>query len=292
MKDAQPEWFKEALSVSKEEKSIIVEEKSIYYQHWGDGNKPGMVLVHGSGSHSHWWDFIAPLLLDDFEVSALDLSGMGDSERREDYSAEVFGKEILKVAEDSGFFEGNKEPIICGHSMGGFMSATAGYISDKPLKGVIMVDSPIRPPTYDYSSHVRSGPIRRIKTYPNEESILERFRLTPEQECENQFLVDYIAKWSIKEVENGFQWKFDDTIFDKLGVSHMGRNIAFDLKCNLGIIYGTESLMMTDEILTYIKDNVPSNTPIIPIKNAAHHVPLDQPQELVNSIKLIVREWL
>ena len=292
MKEAQPEWFKETLSISKEEKSIIVEEKSIYYQHWGDGNKPGMVLVHGSGSHSHWWDFIAPLLLDDFQVSALDLSGMGDSERREDYSAELYGKEILKVAEDSGFFEGNKEPIICGHSMGGFMSATAGYISDKPLKGVIMIDSPIRPPTYDYSSHIRSGPIRRIKTYPSEESILERFRLTPEQECDNEFLVDYIAKWSIKEVENGFQWKFDDTIFDKLGVSHMGRNIAFDLKCNLGIIYGTDSLMMTDEILTYIKDNVPSNTPIIPIKNAAHHVPLDQPQELVNSIKLIAREWL
>ena len=57
-------------------------------------------------------------------------------------------------------------------SMGGFMSATAGYISDKPIKGVIMVDSPIRPPTYDYSTHVRSGPIRRIKTYPDEESIL------------------------------------------------------------------------------------------------------------------------
>jgi len=292
MKEAQPEWFKEALSISKEEKSIIVEEKSIHYQHWGDGNKPGMVLVHGSGSHSHWWDFIAPLLLDDFQVSALDLSGMGDSERREDYSAELFGKEILKVAEDSGFFKGNKEPIICGHSMGGFMSATAGYISDKPLKGVIMVDSPIRPPTYDYSSHVRSGPIRRIKTYPSEESILERFRLTPEQECENQFLVDYIAKLSIKEVKNGFQWKFDDTIFDKLGVSHMGRNIAFDLKCNLGIIYGTESLMMSDEILDFIKENVPQNTPIIPVDRAAHHVPLDQPQELVKSIKLIAKDWM
>jgi len=292
MKEAQPEWFKEALSISKEEKSIIVEEKSIHYQHWGDGNKPGMVLVHGSGSHSHWWDFIAPLLLDDFQVSALDLSGMGDSERREDYSAELFGKEILKVAEDSGFFKGNKEPIICGHSMGGFMSATAGYISDKPLQGVIMVDSPIRPPTYDYSSHVRSGPIRRIKTYPSEESILERFRLTPEQECKNQFLVDYIAKLSIKEVENGFQWKFDDTIFDKLGVSHMGRNIAFDLKCNLGIIYGTESLMMSDEILDFIKENVPQNTPIIPVDRAAHHVPLDQPQELVKSIKLIAKDWM
>ena len=83
---------------------------------------------------------------------------MGDSERREDYSAELYGKEILQVAEDSGFFEDTKQPIICGHSMGGFMSATAGYISDKSIKGVIMIDSPIRPPTYDYSTHVRSGP--------------------------------------------------------------------------------------------------------------------------------------
>ena len=292
MKDSQPDWFKEALSISKEEKSITVEGKSIHYQHWGDKNKPGLVLVHGSGSHSHWWDFIAPLLLEDFQVSALDLSGMGDSERREDYSAELYGKEILAVAEDSDFFEDGNEPIICGHSMGGFMSATAGYISEKPVRGVIMVDSPIRPPTYDYSSHVRSGPIRRIKTYPTKESILDRFRLTPEQECDNEFLVNYIAEWSIKEVENGFQWKFDDTIFDKLGVSHMGRNIAFDLKCNLGIIYGTESLMMTEEILSFIKENVSQDTPIIPIYQAAHHVPLDQPQQLVKSIKLITEGWI
>ena len=292
MKDSKPNWFKDALSVSKKEKSIIVEGKSIHYQHWGDENKPGLVLVHGSGSHSHWWDFIAPLLLDDFQVSALDLSGMGNSERREDYSPELYAKEILKVAEDSDFFRDNREPVICGHSMGGFMSATAGFISNKPIKGVIMIDSPIRPPTYDYSTHVRSGPIRRIKTYPTEKSILERFRLTPEQECDNDFLVKYIAKWSIKQVENGFQWKFDDTIFDKLGFSHMQRNISFDLKCNLGIIYGTDSLMMTKEILGFIKENVPENTVIIPINKAAHHVLLDQPQELVKSIKLIIKDWL
>ena len=124
-------------------------------------------------------------------------------------------KEILTVAEDSGYFK-NGSPIICGHSMGGFMSATVRYISEKKIVSVIMVDSPIRPPTYDYSTHVRSGPIRRIKTYPNRESILERFRLTPEQECEI-YLVKYIAEWSIKDINNGFQWKFDDTIFDKLG---------------------------------------------------------------------------
>ena len=291
MIDSHPEWFTNALAVAKEQKSIEVEGNNVFYQKWGDGSKPGMVLVHGSGSHSHWWDFIAPLLLDDFQVSAIDLSGMGDSGHREDYSPELYGKEILSVAEDSGFFEvGN--PIICGHSMGGFMSATAGYISDKEIGGIIMVDSPIRPPTYDYSTHVRSGPIRRIKTYPTKESILERFRLTPEQECENEFLVKYIAEWSIKEANNGYQWKFDDTIFDKLGFSHMLRNIAFELNCKLGVIYGTESNMMTDEILNFIKENVPSGTPMIPIKKAAHHVLLDQPLELAEAIKGVAKNWI
>ena len=177
MVDSHPDWFKEALSIKKIEKSINVEGGLISYQQWGDESKPGIVLVHGSGSHSHWWDFIAPLLLEDFQVSAIDLSGMGESHHREDYSPELYAQEILSVAEDSGFFNIGK-PIICGHSMGGFMSATAGYLSEKELTGVIMVDSPIRPPTYDYSTHVRSGPIRRIKTYPTRESILERFRLT------------------------------------------------------------------------------------------------------------------
>jgi translation initiation factor 2 gamma subunit (eIF-2gamma) len=50
--------------------------------------------------------------------------------------------------------------------------------------------------------------------------------------------------------------------------------------------------MMTDEILDFIKENVPQNTPIIPVDQAAHHVPLDQPQELVKSIKLITKGWM
>ena len=89
MIDSQPDWFKKALSVKKEQKIIEVEEGEIFYQHWGDKSKPGIVLVHGSGSHSHWWDFIAPQLLENFQVSAIDLSGMGESSHRGDYSPEL-----------------------------------------------------------------------------------------------------------------------------------------------------------------------------------------------------------
>ena len=60
MLDSHPDWFKEALSVNKEQRRIEVEGNFISYQHWGDETKPGMVLVHGSGSPTHWSQAIAP----------------------------------------------------------------------------------------------------------------------------------------------------------------------------------------------------------------------------------------
>ena len=40
----------------------------------------GIVLVHGTFAHAHWWDFVAPLLTDTHDVIALDLPGCGDSD--------------------------------------------------------------------------------------------------------------------------------------------------------------------------------------------------------------------
>ena len=292
MIEIAPTWFTDALNIQKSEHRISVEGASIYYQKWGNDSKPGLMLVHGSGSHSHWWDFIAPQLLDQFQVSALDLSGMGDSDRRERYEGSLFGREILAVAKDSGFFDSRPmDPVICGHSLGGYMSTFAAHQSRQPIQGVIMIDSPIRPPDYDYSTHTRSGPIRRIKTYPDKETILERFRLTPEQDCENKYILDYIAKWSIRESNGGYEWKFDDSLFEKLGFGHMTRSIAFELSCNLGILYGTKSSMFSDDILSYAKSSAKKGTRIIPIEDAAHHIPLDQPVKLVEEILRMIDKW-
>ncbi|MDC0072264.1 alpha/beta hydrolase [Gammaproteobacteria bacterium] len=292
MIEIAPTWFSDALKIPKSEHRISVEGASIYYQKWGDDSKPGLMLVHGSGSHSHWWDFIAPQLLDHYQVSALDLSGMGESDRRDQYEGSLFGREILAVAKDSGFFDSRPmDPVICGHSLGGYMSTFAAHQSRQPIQGVIMIDSPIRPPDYDYSTHTRSGPIRRIKTYPDKETILERFRLTPEQDCNNKYILDYIAKWSIRESNGGYEWKFDDSLFDKLGFSHMTRSIAFELSCKLGILYGTKSSMFSDEILNYARSSAKKGTRIIPIENAAHHIPLDQPVKLVQEILRMIDKW-
>ena len=63
---------------------------------------PGLVLVHGFRAHARWWDHIAPSFTDRYRVVALNLSGMGDSDRREAYSRAQNGREILAVAAACG----------------------------------------------------------------------------------------------------------------------------------------------------------------------------------------------
>ena len=284
--------FKRLISEPKSEHSVKVLEANIFYQKWGNPDNPGIILVHGSGAHSHWWDFVAPLLIDKYEVSALDLSGMGSSDHREHYSPEVFGEEIIAVAKDSGFFDNRpSNPIICGHSLGGYMSIHAANLALKTIKGVIMIDSPIRPPDFDYSNHQGSGPIRKRKTYPDKETILERFKLAPDQPTDFPFIIDYIAKKSIQEANGGYEWKFDDTLFSKLGYPHMPKNHAFNLMCPLGFIYGEKSALVTKPILNYMKSKFKEDTPIIEIEGAYHHVLLDKPIELAETIKEISRDW-
>ena len=285
------EWFDKIIQEPKSEHSIKVEGANIYYQKWGEPINPGLVLVHGSGANSHWWDFIAPLLTSIFEVSAIDLTGMGQSDHRDDYSPKIFAKEILEVADDSGFFGNKTKPIICGHSLGGYLSVHAGNFFPSSFRGIIMIDSPLRPPNFNYSNHQSSGPIRKKKTYPNKDSILKRFRLTPEQPVKYPFIIDYLAKYSIQKANGGYEWKFDDTLFDKLGFGIMAKNGALELTCPLGYIYGEHSDLVTKNLLEYMKTKFEEIGPIIEIKDAHHHVLLDKPVELAEAIISIAETW-
>ena len=98
-----PRWFDEALATPCEDRTVDVEGCPIHFHSWGDPENPGLVLVHGGAAHAHWWSFIAPLLTHHYHVVALDLSGHGDSGRRETYPRDVWAREVIAVAEDASF---------------------------------------------------------------------------------------------------------------------------------------------------------------------------------------------
>src|SRR5260370_36800646 len=78
-----PGWFSAALDAPVQVGTTTVDGASIAYRAWGDPDGRSIVLVHGGAAHSRWWDHIAPMLTDGWRVVAVDLSGHGDSDRRD-----------------------------------------------------------------------------------------------------------------------------------------------------------------------------------------------------------------
>ena len=78
-----PKWFSRALKHTPESSTVQVEGCPIRCLRWGDPDAPGIVLVHGGAAHAHWWSFLAPMLASAYNVVAFDMSGHGDSGRRD-----------------------------------------------------------------------------------------------------------------------------------------------------------------------------------------------------------------
>ena len=82
-----------------------MEDCDINYLTWSDTGKPGLLFVHGHNAHSHWWDFIAPSFSENHQTVAMDMSGMGDSDHRDEYSNDLYAKEIVATADAAGLGE-------------------------------------------------------------------------------------------------------------------------------------------------------------------------------------------
>jgi len=284
-----PDWFHKAISEKPRIETLTQSLGNLRYQVWDKENSNNIILlVHGTGAHKKWWDPIAPLINANCSVIAPDLPGMGESEHRSEYSFEAFGEAIIAMLNHEKAMEKNKQVYLIGHSLGGHL---AGYIAsempDFPA-GLIMIDSPIRPPTYDYDKHQSTGPLRRIKYYPDKISIIERFRLMPPQDCENGWYLRYIAEHSVFDVEEGWRWRFDDKLFASLRRLH---NYEFKFQCPALFIAGGKSLLLESKIMKYIREAFKDSMTVEVIENAAHHVPLDSPLELVSLINNYLQEW-
>ena len=279
-----PDWFFAAVETEPESRSVEVDECDVMYRRYGDKSKPGMLLIHGMHAHSRWWDFIAPALTDDYCVAAMDLTGMGDSDYRYEYSGSVFADEIKAVCDDAGF---DTDVVVVAHSFGGGMAAKAVNKYPGRFGKLILVDSGIRPPDEPEPERpsMMSG---RSKIYPDRKSAESRFRLQPPHDCANGYILEYIARNSVMPADGGWAWKFDDdlpmtiTDADRLPEDYQGLTLP------LGVIYGEHSDSFTQRTLEYLRELVPNEFPATEIKSAQHHVFLDQPLEFIHALQAIL----
>ena len=279
-RESIPDWFWEAIDVEPVTKSVEVDECDVSYRHYEAIGKPGMLLIHGMNAHSRWWDFIAPQLLDRYQVAAMDLTGMGDSDYRYEYSSNTYADEILAVLDDAKF---GTDSIVVAHSFGGYMAVRAANKAPDRFKALVMVDSGIRHPDDPVPEQIwMSG--ARSKIYPDKETALNRFRVQPPQPCDNEFLLQYIARNSLMPVDGGWTWKFDEDLLTSLTDAERKPEEFQALTTTLGVIFGADSELFSRRTLEYMQELIAEPFLIKEIANAQHHLFLDQPQAFVESL--------
>src|SRR3954451_9369160 len=97
-----PEWFRRTLEVPFSDGEVVVGGAAIHYVAWGESGRRGLVFVHGGGAHAHWWTHVAAGLAAEFRVVAVDLSGHGDSDHREEYAIDEWTEDVVAVANAGG----------------------------------------------------------------------------------------------------------------------------------------------------------------------------------------------
>ncbi|MEQ8859330.1 MAG: alpha/beta hydrolase [Pseudomonadales bacterium] len=283
-----PEWFFEAVETPFEERAVEVDECDVAYQLWGAdaSDKRGILFIHGMNAHAHWWDFIAPQFLDDYRCAAMNLTGMGDSDFRYAYDGTTYAEEIKAVCDDAGF--GN-DVVVVAHSFGGYMAVKAMTLFPERFGALVLVDSGIRHPDEPVPDRPPMG--GRAKVYPDKESALARFRLQPPQPCENEYVLQYIARNSLMPVDGGgWTWKFDEDLPGTLKNVERTADDYRALTLPVGLIYGADSELFSARTLEYLRELIPQELPAVAVEHAQHHVFLDQPLAFVDALKRMLAD--
>lgn len=284
MSDA-PEWFWDAVDTKPESGFVEVEEVDINFLYWSDPGNPGLLFVHGHNAHAHWWDFIAPAYKDDYQTVAIDLSGMGDSDHRDEYSADTYATEILAVADKN---EMPQNTVLVAHSFGGMMAlrTVASYASR--FKGLILLDSGVKHPDDERPRDVERW--SQPKVYPDLDVARSRFRLQPPQQCANEYLVQHIARNSIEHVDEGFVWKFDEELNSRMQATADIEQDLRSLTCKIALIYGDNSEYFSAKSAAYMKELQPA-LEVYELADAQHHLFLDQPVAFMKQLGAILDGW-
>lgn len=280
-----PAWYDAALAIAPETGRIAVDGAGIEWLAWGPVGAPGLLLVHGGWAHAHWWAHIAPLLARDRRVAALSLSGMGQSDWRARYAITQYGRELHAVARAAGL-DAAGPPVVIAHSFG--CAAAAAALADPAdwTAGAILIDGSISMKPGDRP--ITTG--RRNPPFATPEAALARYRLLPPQPCANPYIVDGIARRSLRPVDGGFVWAFDPALYERCTLID-SRAAVMAARRPIAFIRGARSEIVSPDHLAALRADLPA-TRFVTVPESGHHIMIDQPLALVATLDALLAGWV
>lgn len=282
--DDVPAWFRRAIAYEPTDAWVDVDGTRIHYLRWGRPGRPGIVFVHGGAAHAHWWSHIAPFFVGAHTVTAIDLSGHGDSDRREEYTLDDWCDEVAAVAADAELLR----PVVVGHSMGGFVTVATAARHPGLLGGAIIVDSPIKEVDAEVGAARAGEQFRRAKVYSDPAEAIARFRTVPPQDVYLPYVTEHVARHSLRRVPEGWTWKFDTRIF--IPRRREAAELLARVRCRVALLR-CEHGLVTPDIGDYMYDKLGRVAPVVELPDAGHHPMLDVPLILVTAVRALLADW-
>lgn len=248
-----------------------------------------MVLVHGGGAHSGWWDHIAPFFSRTHRVIAPDLSGHGDSGTRGTYDLRTWASEVMETSSAAG---ATGRPIIVGHSMGGWIAATAATGYGEQINSILVIDSPLldRAPE---GARLRN---HKHTPYRTRDGILARFTAVPSQDLVLPYIRQHIAVESVRKTGGAWMWKFDPAIFggellEPRPTDEESLEIMMaQMRCRIGYLR-CEAGLVPSAMAERIRSMLQLRGPFVELAEAGHHPMLDQPLPLIAALRTLLEFW-
>lgn len=116
--------------------TIKLEDVSLHYEETGQGTP--LLLIHGLGASSDYWDLMLPSLTTQHRVIMVDVRGHGRSDKPAGaYSVPLFAKDVAALCDRLGL----KNLHVLGHSMGGMIAFQ--LVVDRPelVRSLIILNS-------------------------------------------------------------------------------------------------------------------------------------------------------
>jgi pimeloyl-ACP methyl ester carboxylesterase len=116
---------------------------------------PTVVLTHCWNGDRSFWREVLPALTPHYRVVSWDLAGHGASRARRhaDWSIANYAADLLRLLDQLQ----DDQPILVGHSMGGYIALETGLRAAQKPRGVIVIDSLL-----DVESQRREEQIERL----------------------------------------------------------------------------------------------------------------------------------
>src|SRR5690606_7134848 len=147
-------------------------------------------------------------------------------------------------------------------------------------------DSPIRDMTPE-ELEMRAKAVANAgppKVYAAAEDAVARFRLVPPQDDAEPYVLEHIARGSLKQVDGGWSWKFDNLRMGREGRRSLeamspGCAVAY-FRCERGII--------DDALYGRMVDNLGPDALLIDLPASGHHPVIDQPLAVVAAARTLL----